>query len=89
MANIISFDVNNGGKMKLIQREHDGSCLISTEDEKGLNNSLLSDKEAFISNGDMVMLLNYYAYVKRNDIQNDFINPNGKNHEGNEPCTNN
>lgn len=81
MANIISFDVNNGGKMKLIQREHDGSCLISTEDEKGLNNNLLSDNEAFISNGDIVMLLNYYVYVKRNDIQNDFINPNGKSHE--------
>lgn len=81
MKNIISFDVNNGGKMKLIQREHDGSCLITTEDEKGMCNSLLSDKEAFISNGDMVMLLNYYSYIKRYDIQNDFINPDGKNKE--------
>ena len=81
MANIISFDVNNGGKMKLVQRKHDGSCLITTEDEKGENNNLLSDKEAFISNSDMVMLLNYYAYVKGYDIQNDFINPDGKNQE--------
>ena len=89
MSNIISFDTNNGGKMKLIQRKHDGTCLISTEDEKGLNNSLLSDKEALISNGDMVMLLNYYSYVKRYDIQNDFINPDGKNHAENKPCTNN
>lgn len=67
--------------MGLMQREHDGVCLIFEEDEKGMCSSLLSDKEAFISNGDMVMLLNYYSYVKRNDIQNDFINPNGKNHE--------
>lgn len=81
MANTISFNVNNGGKMKLIQREHDGICLISTENEKGENNNLLSDKEAFISNGDMVMLLDYYIWVKRNDIQNDFINPDGKNYE--------
>ena len=81
MANIISFDVNNGGKMKLVQRKHDGSCLITTEDEKGLCDSQLSDKEAFISNSDMVMLLNYYTYVKRNDIKNNFINPYGKNQE--------
>ena len=34
-----------------------------------------------ISNGDMVMLVNLYQYIKRNDIQNDFINPYGKNKE--------
>lgn len=34
-----------------------------------------------ISNGNMVMLFNLYQYIKRNDIQNDFINPYGKNKE--------
>ena len=29
----------------------------------------------------MVMLINLYRYVINNDIQNDFINPNGKNKE--------
>lgn len=81
MKNVIGFDVNNGEKMELIQREHDGSCLIVIKDEKGKDKCLLSDKEAFIPNGDMVMLLNYYVWVKGNDIQNDFINPDGKNHE--------
>jgi hypothetical protein len=27
------------------------------------------------------MLLNLYRYIKDNDIQNDFINPNGANKE--------
>jgi hypothetical protein len=38
-------------------------------------------KTEFIPNGDMVMLINLYRYIKDNDIQNEFINPNGKNHE--------
>ena len=29
--------------------------------------------------GDMVMLVNLYKHIKENDIQNDFINPHGKN----------
>ena len=29
--------------------------------------------------GDMVMLVNLYKYIKEHDIQNDFINPHGKN----------
>lgn len=32
-----------------------------------------------ISAGDFVMLLNFYKYVKDNNIQNDFINCYGKN----------
>ena len=34
-----------------------------------------------ISAGDFVMLINLYKYIKDNDIQNDFINPYGKNKE--------
>ena len=30
---------------------------------------------------DMVMLVNYYKYIKDNDIKNDFVNPSGKNKE--------
>jgi hypothetical protein len=65
----ISFDVNNGGKLEVCQTKHDGSIKVST----GENN------EYNISAGDFVMLLNYYSYVKRNNIQNDFINYYGKN----------
>lgn len=34
-----------------------------------------------VSAGDFVMLLNYYKYIKDNDIQNDFINYHGKKKE--------
>ena len=66
----ISFDVNNGGKLELIQRGHDGTVLIC---DKSASNTEL------IPAGDMVMLVNLYRYIKDNDIQNDFINYNGKN----------
>lgn len=65
----ISFDVNNGGKLNICQAKHDGSVSISTGDNEGYN----------ISAGDFVMLLNFYKYVKDNNIQNDFINYYGKN----------
>lgn len=75
--NKISFDINNNGKVELVQREHDGKVLISYSD-KDIENP---DNLAFINPGDFVMLINYYRYIKRNDIQNDFINPTGKNKE--------
>ena len=68
----ISYDINNGGKMELIQRGHDGTVLISD----GHNDK---DTTCYISAGDMVMLINLYRYIKDNDIQNDFINPRCKN----------
>ncbi len=70
----LTYDVNNGGVLELVQRGHDGTVLIA-----GTNNHL--SKTEFIPNSDMVMLVNFYRYIKDNDIQNDFINPNGKNHE--------
>ena len=69
----LTYDANNGGTLELIQRGHDGTVLIAGTD------SHLSKTE-FIPNGDMVMLINFYRYIKDNDIQNDFINPCGKNH---------
>lgn len=66
----LTYNVNNGNKLELIQRGHDGTVLIS-------DNSI-SNVE-FIPPNDMVMLVNLYRYVKENDIQNDFINPYGKN----------
>lgn len=67
-----TYDVNNGGKLELIQRGHDGSVLISDDS---------ISKIEFIPPEDMVMLINLYRYIKENDIQNDFINPYGKNKE--------
>lgn len=73
---MISFDVNNRQLITLSQEEHDGSVevkVLSLINLKGDEND-----KYYISNGDFVMLLNYYKYIKDNDIQCDFINPNGK-----------
>jgi uncharacterized transporter YbjL len=78
MINTISYNTNNGGKLELVQRFHDDNVLIINKDSKD-NHESIPDNEAFISAGDMVMLINYYRYVKQNNIQCDFINPNGKN----------
>lgn len=71
----LTYDVNNGGTLELIQRGHDGTVLVCNSSE-----SIEPDKKSnHIPAGDMVMLINLYRYIKDNDIQNDFINPNGKN----------
>lgn len=67
----LTYDVNNGGALELIQRGHDGTVLIADDS---------MSKTEFIPASDMVMLVNLYRYIKDNDIQNDFINPAGKNH---------
>lgn len=67
-----TYDVNNGGTLELVQRGHDGTVLIC---------GISASKTNRISAGDMVMLVNYYIYIKDNDIQNDFINYHGKNKE--------
>ena len=68
----LTYDINNGQKMELIQRGHDGTVMIS-------DGHSYSETACYIPAGDMVMLINLYRYIKDNDIQNDFINYNGKN----------
>lgn len=59
------FDVNNNGVLKVSQNCPDSKVEVTTPS----------------SAGDFVMLLNYYRYIKDNDIQNDFINYHGKKKE--------
>ena len=72
--NTLSFKTNNNGILNMIQHEIDGKVIVKR---------LEKDKEyktiTTIPAGDMVMLVNLYKYIKENDIQNDFINPHGKN----------
>ena len=68
----IELSVNNGQTLFLTQTSADGEMILNRYD---------GDKmiyERMIPAGDMVMLLNLYRYVKDNDIQNGFINPDGK-----------
>lgn len=62
--NVISFEVNNQRKLKLIQRQHDGNTLIVIEGADGVEEGI-DDSEAFISPGDFVMLINHYRNCKR------------------------
>ncbi len=73
----LSYNINNGGTLELVQRGHDGTVLIMDSNR----NTDPDEKNNYIPAGDMVMLINFYRYIKNNDIQNDFINPNGKNRE--------
>lgn len=70
---MISFDVNNKQEILLTQANHNESVNVYTIDSNG--NQI---NEIKISNGDFTMLLNYYRYIKNNDLICDFINPNGK-----------
>ena len=70
MNHFITFSVNNKGTLRLLQSEHDGPVIISSSNHP--------DKDIQLNAGEMVMLVNLYRYIKENDIQNDFINPNGK-----------
>lgn len=71
---MIEFEVNNGQIIQFHQPEQFGDVEV----ERGkFGGEYLYDYS--IPAGDFVMLLNLYRYIKDHDIQNDFINPNGKN----------
>lgn len=71
----IEIEVNNGRTMFLTQVASDGDLILNTYDGEKM------EFAGRIPAGDVVMLINYYKYIKSNDIQNDFINPLGKNKE--------
>ena len=71
----IKLNVNNGDTLFLTQVSADGDIALNRYDGDRM------EYERIIPAGDMVMILNLYRYIKDNDIQNDFVNPNGKNRE--------
>lgn len=72
--NTLSFKVNNNGIMNMIQQTVDGKVIVKRLEKDKSYKTITT-----IPAGDMVMLVNLYKYIKENDIQNDFINPHGKN----------
>lgn len=77
--NTLKFLVNNNGTMCLSQDKTDGAMTVHTF--HNFNDFSETKNDMYIPNSDMVMLINFYLYVKDNDIQNDFINLDGKNKE--------
>lgn len=70
----IKFFVNNGQTINIEQLTADNAVRVYKTE-----NATTKSKTTIIPPGDVVMMLNYYRYIKDNDIQNDFLNPCGKN----------
>jgi len=61
---MIKLPINNNGTMTIDQNEQ--GIKVNSHDD-----------ETLIPEGDFVMLINYYRWIKINNIQCDFINPYG------------
>ena len=71
---MIEVEINNNGILRLSQTEVDKlrkRIALEHIDNKGE-----VYRRDLISEGDFVMLMNYYCYEKDNDYKDDFINPN-------------
>ena len=75
MGGTLEIPVNNNQTLFLTQIDKDGTVNLWKYDGDK------TSTDRVIPGGDVVMLLNLYRYIKDNDIQNDFINPYGKNKE--------
>lgn len=62
--NTLSFNTNNQHTLSITQEKHDGILFVNVHDNK---QQLLRHYE--ISQGDFVMLLNYYRYCKENNTE--------------------
>ena len=70
---MIKVEVNNEGSLELEQNKEKLIVLKTINSNGGI------ERADGITQGDFVMLLNYYRYVKDNNIKCDFINPYGIN----------
>lgn len=74
---MIEVEINNNRKLRVSQTESDkirGGIGLEHIDEIGN-----IERRDLIDEGDFVMLMNYYSYIKDNDIRDDFINRHGVN----------
>lgn len=78
---MIKIDISNGREMEVHQDKATQSIKVLT----GKGNNI--DSNVNIPEGDFVMLLNYYRYIKDYNIKCDFINPHGINTLENNPDT--
>ena len=73
--NDIRIEINNGLTMRLTQTDSDKAREGIGLEYLNQNNQL--ESRELISEGDFVMLINYYHYIKDHDIKCDFINRDG------------
>lgn len=70
---MIEIKVNNGQVMEVVQVKNDSLINVTIKEKHSIN------RVDEISEGDFVMLINYYKYIKNNNIRCDFVNPYGIN----------
>lgn len=78
-SNEIKLSINNEMFIKITQTESDkirNGIGVKTIDKDGY-----IERSDLISESDFVMLMNYYRFIKDNDIYDEFINQNGINNK--------
>ena len=75
--NIIEIDINNKGILRVYQSDSDKIRGGISVESVSYNGEIY--RRDLINEGDFVMLMNYYRYIKDNDIKDEFINTNGIN----------
>ena len=83
---MIGFELNNQRTGSVTQRKYDQEVTYTIykpvkDCEDTVDPRQEVERVRTIPIGQFVMLLNLYGYIIDNDIQNDFINPYGKNKE--------
>lgn len=77
--NALKLSVNNGRFIKITQTESDkarNGLGLKTIDQNGN-----IERNDLVGEEDFVMLINYYKFIKDNDIYDEFINQNGTNNK--------
>jgi len=74
---VLEIDINNKRTMQVHQDKLYRKIQVLTGKNSIINGIIDIDDNFNISEGDFVMLINYYRYIKDNNIKCDFINPYG------------
>lgn len=73
--NSINIEINNGGTLRLSQTEADKLRRGVALESITANGEVY--RRDLIDEGDLIMLMNYYRYIKDHDIKDEFINRDG------------
>lgn len=73
----IEIELNNDTKLLIKQTDADKQRVGIGVENVDSDGSII--RRDLIDEGDMVMLINYYRFIKDNDIRDEFINTHGTN----------
>lgn len=82
----IEIELNNDTKLLIKQTDADKQRVGIGVENVDSDGSII--RRDLIDEGDMVMLINYYRFIKDNDIRDEFINTHGTNNIEDYSCEN-